>query len=366
MHFSRVWCALRRCFTAAAPVFVALAAFVLAVGPARAELTICNKSENALSIAIGYKSGADWMSEGWWNVATGDCRAVIDGDLQNRHYYYRDFNGHIAGEGYFFCTTRDEFTIAGDADCVSRSYERADFAHLDTGSNARDFTLTITGPATPVAESDLPMTEPAAVSTSGGLPPAGTYGEPFSVTGRIEGCDRIDGLLTCQFDVEGWLYTAYDDNRNLMETLDFIDSLPPGTEVAISGDMVSFGDISADVVIREIAPLGASAASGEFDPDDVSASLAGWWLSADDSASEIGFTDAVTMEEAYAGETLSVLDYFISDACPDSAPTGTPHLVTIDRETADQFCYEIIDYGGDSLALMYLPRGNILEYGRSF
>ena len=357
---------LRRGFAAAAPVLIALAGLVFAAAPARAELTVCNETGKPLSIAIGYKSGADWVSEGWWNVAAGDCQALIDGDLQNRHYYYRDFNDRIAGEGYYFCTSRDEFTIAGDTDCASRGYERADFAHLDIGSSAKRLTLTITGPSSPVAESDLPMTEPAAASTSGGMPPVGTYGEPFSVTGRLEGCDRVDGLLTCQFDVEGWLYTAYDDNRNLVETLDFIDSLPPGTEVAISGDMVSFGDISADVVIREIAPMGTPAASGSFNPDDVSASLAGWWLSADDSASEIGFTDAVTMEEAYAGDTLSVLDYFISDACPDSAPTGAPHLVTIDRETADQFCYEIIDYGGDSLALMYLPRGNILEYGRSF
>ena len=366
MLFSRIMRGLRQSLSAPAPAFIALASVVFAAAPARAELTICNQTEKPLSIAIGYKSDADWMSEGWWNVATGACQAVIDGDLENRHYYYRDFNDRIAGEGYFFCTTRDEFTITGDTECAARGFDRTEFAHLDTGTSAKSFTLTINSPSVPVAETDLSMTAPEPPPPSGGLPPVGTYGEPFSVTGMLQGCDRVDGLLTCQIDVEGWLYIAYDDNRNLMETLDFIDSLPPGTKVAFSGDMVSFGDISADVVIREIAPLGAPAASGGFDPDDVSASLAGWWLSADDSASEIGFTDAVTMEEAYAGDTMSVLDYFVSDACPDTAPTGTPHLVTIDRETADQYCYEIIEYGGDSLALMYLPRGNILEYGRAY
>ena len=353
------WGGGRRTVMAAACLLLAGVIGALTVTPAQAGLTICNETGKGLSIAIGYKSGEDWMSEGWWNVDAGACRSVVDGDLPNRHYYYADANGRINGDGYLFCTRREAFTIRGDADCDERGYDRTDFAHLDTGETAVDFTLTINASAGgQIADA------PADAGASDALPPSGTYGEPFTVSGTLNGCDRIDGLLSCQIEVEGWLYVAYEDNRNLVSTLDYLDGLPPGIAVALSGDMVSFGDISADVVIRSVELLDAPAASGGFDPDDVSATIAGWWVSADDANYEIGFVDAVTMEEYYAGADTGVRDYFISDACPDAAPTGTPHLVTVDRATSEQFCYEVLDYGPEELVLMYLPRGNILEFWR--
>ena len=157
------------------------------------------------------------------------------------------------------------------------------------------------------------------------LPPVGTYGEPFSVTGTNQGCDRIDGLLTCQIDVEGWLYTAYDDNRNLMETLDYIDSLPADAVVALSGDMVSYGDISADVVVREISLVSAPPSGDAMNWIDYAAAdraLQGYWQSLDDPASMIGIFTPSDMEDYYEGELLSSSDYFLSDACPDEAPNG--------------------------------------------
>ena len=350
--------------TAGILALAALAAGLALAGPARAELTICNNTAKPLSIAIGYKGDTNWVSEGWWNIAVDACQDVVDGDLTNRHYYYRDFNDRIAGEGYYFCTKTDAFTIKGDAECAARGYERAEFAHLDTGDSPKTFTLTINGAPSAVSDAERPITAPQKQADS--LPPVGTYGEPFSVTGTNQGCDRIDGLLSCQIDGEGWLYTAYDDNRNLMETLDYIDSLPIGADVTLSGDMVSYGDTSADVVVREIALVNAPPSNGTTAPMDYAATdmaLQGYWQSLDDPNAMIAFFAPSDMEDYYEGELLSSSDYFLSDACPDEVPNGGLYLIATDREYSDTLCYAIMTLDEYGLELMYLPRGNILRYG---
>ena len=71
-------------------VVVLAAALLVAAGAARAELKICNGTDARHSVAVGYKDGANWVSEGWWNIDPGDCariaasRNAIVGDPERR------------------------------------------------------------------------------------------------------------------------------------------------------------------------------------------------------------------------------------------------------------------------------------------
>jgi uncharacterized membrane protein len=115
-----------------------------ASSPAHADFRICNKTTSHASIAIGYKDGDDWVSEGWWNLETGDCAVVVEGDLQNQYYYVRGEadDGHWTDD-YKFCYSDEVFTIRGDQDCAARGYKTGGFQEVDVGTHL-DFTLDMT------------------------------------------------------------------------------------------------------------------------------------------------------------------------------------------------------------------------------
>jgi uncharacterized membrane protein len=63
------------------------AAVMLVVGlalptTARADLKFCNKTSKKVDVAIGYKSGGQWVLEGWWGIEPGICKTPILGALQ--------------------------------------------------------------------------------------------------------------------------------------------------------------------------------------------------------------------------------------------------------------------------------------------
>ncbi len=121
------------------------AAFALLATPALADLNFCNETDAVVSIAVGYKDGGTWTSEGWWNPGPGDCVTPVGGDLTNRYYYYRVQSDDIdfPTENYSFCTTSRAFTIVGDENCEARGFTTANFNELDTG-DARDWTVSLT------------------------------------------------------------------------------------------------------------------------------------------------------------------------------------------------------------------------------
>lgn len=115
----------------------AAVALIGAAGAAQAGLEICNDTDAFQSVAIGYL-GNDWTSEGWWLLEPGGCVDALPGDLQSRYYYYHAVADDMAfqGDGYFFCTLPDAFTIVGSEDCEARGYDSADFKEIDTGETA--------------------------------------------------------------------------------------------------------------------------------------------------------------------------------------------------------------------------------------
>ena len=183
-------------------LFLAIA-FSAAGGAAQAGLQICNETEFVQSVSIGYKGDVDWKSEGWWNVDPGECATVVGGDLSKRYYYYRaEVNGgDFPGEGYFFCTTPEEYEIVGDTDCEGRGYDNESFREIDTGETATDFTYTLTA-----AESGPPRSDdgPANDDTAGlGLEICNATTEIQSVSIGYEG---DNGFVS-----EGWWNIDPDD-----------------------------------------------------------------------------------------------------------------------------------------------------------
>lgn len=112
-------------------------AFLIAAAPARANFTVCNKTEHPLAVAIGRLDGKSWISEGWWRVAPKGCTDILRGELKARYYYLRSV--HLGVDGAWdgnrlFCVSRGNFTIKGRDNCAKRGYAQAGFFEIDTGN----------------------------------------------------------------------------------------------------------------------------------------------------------------------------------------------------------------------------------------
>ena len=121
-------------------------AMVALAKPASAYYEICNKSSYYVSAAFGYHDGNAWISEGWWNLAPGECAEVFSGRLLNSKYYVyaesQDEDYFWTGD-YPFCAYEEAFSITGDTNCKSRGYYQLDFFEVDVGE-ANDWTTELT------------------------------------------------------------------------------------------------------------------------------------------------------------------------------------------------------------------------------
>lgn len=133
---------------------IALAAgFLLAPGvgmaPAFADLRLCNKTNNRVGVAIGYKDKKIWTTEGWWNIPVNSCETLVSGTLVSRFYYVYavdyDHGGEWSGK-YVMCTKDKMFTIQGTEDCVARGFNRTGFFEVDTGEQT-NWTIQLNEPA---------------------------------------------------------------------------------------------------------------------------------------------------------------------------------------------------------------------------
>jgi uncharacterized membrane protein len=163
-------------------------ALAASTNPAAADFRLCNNTASRVGIAIGYKDGDGWTTEGWWNLPARTCETVVKGNLVARYYYVYaidyDRGGEWMGQAYM-CTRDKEFTIRGIGDCLARGYDRTGFFEVDTGEQ-RAWTVQLTEsseqpsqkppPATgavsanPPAVTPPPAGTPAAASPSAGAP----------------------------------------------------------------------------------------------------------------------------------------------------------------------------------------------------
>lgn len=149
---------LRRAARALLPaLLIAPALVVLAPEPAAADFRLCNRSTSRVGIALGYKDGNAWSTEGWWNIGPNSCETLLRGDLVARYYYVYaidyDLGGEWAGKA-FMCTREKEFTIRGIEDCLARGYDRTGFFEVDTHEQ-KSWTVQLTEQKQPAAAAPL-------------------------------------------------------------------------------------------------------------------------------------------------------------------------------------------------------------------
>ncbi len=118
--------------------------------PAHADFRLCNMSANRVSVSIAYTDGANWVSEGWWNLKAGVCDNLVRGPLAAEYYYVyaMDERGAEWKGKAFMCTADHEFRIVGRQDCFVRGFDRTGFFEVDTGRDARNWTVQLTDPTT--------------------------------------------------------------------------------------------------------------------------------------------------------------------------------------------------------------------------
>jgi uncharacterized membrane protein len=172
------------------PLFGAVVALALCfvASPAAADFRLCNNTGSRVGVALGYKDGDGWTTEGWWNIGGRTCETLLKGTLVARFYYVfaidYDRGGEWSGQA-FMCTRDKEFTIRGTDDCLVRGFDRTGFFEVDTGEQ-RSWTVQLTesseqAPQRPL-QPGLPLI-PMQPSTSGRVLP----GTPTPVTPGLKG-----------------------------------------------------------------------------------------------------------------------------------------------------------------------------------
>ena len=171
--FANHLCAVRRSCGVLALLCLGVMA-ALTTTQAAADFRICNVTKSRVGIALGYKDGEGWATEGWWNLTAGNCETLLRGNLAARFYYIYavdyDRGGEWSGQA-FMCTRDKEFTIRGTEDCLARGYERTGFFEVDT-TEQPSWTVQLTESA------ELPPQQPLQSRTPSLQPPPAAPARP--------------------------------------------------------------------------------------------------------------------------------------------------------------------------------------------
>ncbi len=97
---------------------------LLAAAPARAALTLCNRTSYRMDVALGLAKQANVATRGWFRLDPGQCRPVIDGALDADLVYVHARTPPIYGSApapkrgnAAFCVRRDNFDLADGRNC---------------------------------------------------------------------------------------------------------------------------------------------------------------------------------------------------------------------------------------------------------
>ncbi len=125
---------------------IVLVAVIATSAPAKADFRLCNNTSGRVGVAIGYKDGEGWLTEGWWNLSSRICEVLLRGELVARFYYVYaidyDRGGEWSGQA-FMCSRDKEFTIRGTEDCLARGFDRTGYFEVDT-SEQKSWTVQLT------------------------------------------------------------------------------------------------------------------------------------------------------------------------------------------------------------------------------
>lgn len=321
----------------ACAVVVALAG----AAPALAGLEICNDTSATHPVAIGYKSGDQWISEGWWTIPADECRTLISADLANRYYYFmaRLQDWGFAHEDIVFCVTPEVFTITGDENCEARGYETGRFAKIDTGKTARHHTHFLSGYVSPLNAPD-------------------EFTEPYADRVTFQDCPVADPGETpfCSFHGAGTKFYVTDDGTTPDYIFRLLETLPPGTPLYVEGELTGIYDTSAEVVLHKAEPQQWDAADGVLDL------LQGHWVSLSDPEDQFTVTGA-EKTNLYGGQFFGVDYLSVQQQCGEWSGEP-PYLYMREEESGEGQCFGLAHVGERDLTLVFLPRGLFQDFRR--
>ena len=110
---------------------------------------LCNNHRAASASRSPIPMAQIWVSEGWWNIKPSVCETLLRGPLAAQFYYVYAMDergGEWKGKA-FMCTRDREFRIDGREDCFVRGFDRSGFFEVDTGKDAKNWTVQLTDPA---------------------------------------------------------------------------------------------------------------------------------------------------------------------------------------------------------------------------
>lgn len=93
--------------------------------------SICNDGEAEVWAAIGLRTGDQYVSRGWWDIAPGACAKVLTTPLAtDKVYLYvrKHGNPRLVSGPANFCTADVAFEIFGDTRCTARGLADTGFA----------------------------------------------------------------------------------------------------------------------------------------------------------------------------------------------------------------------------------------------
>jgi len=352
-----------------------------APGAAWAEVSICNHTGEAVRLAAGYRGeDGQYYSVGWYEATPGRCATMLWQPLVEPYVFYRVNSSDFRGDGYAFCTEPDFFDIAGDDDCEARGLVTEDFRMVELEPGQQGAVLNIGPGWVPMAQADMPVidlgrpfvpatpppgTPPADAPLAGG--PAdgavlasglaeGANGQPFTLDGVFQGCDVAEGTAYCAFHAEGWKFFAWDGGPTPTAFLMQLAEIPMTTLITVSGDVISEGDISAEVAIREVRIHADDPLAG------YRAAIQGDWVSEDDPLYHM---TVFGMEgfESYDGEETGTRFLRVEAECPESAGTG-PVLITTTVPGFETQCFLFQDGLPDRLVLAMAGQGGFVSFRR--
>ncbi len=175
----------------------------------------------------------------------------------------------------------------------------------------------------------------------------------------VQGFDARDTGDRCFFYAEGARWAATRGQNSNEAALQMLADAPVNAPFSVTGDMISFGDITADVAVSKVEP-------GQPDPwVAFRAGIQGIWISTDDPNSVLRIHGSEQTSE-YDGQVLDISVLHFGNSCGDVEDIGaTLTAQGMGGDPMDAQCFAIVTFGPDRIELSLVGRGTTIGYARA-
>lgn len=106
-------------------------------GPARADYQLCNRTSYVLEAALAIETGGATATQGWFQIAPGDCSVILSGGWTGERYFLHTRTPEFYREApeaqqvsRMFCVKTHDFLIPGAEECPDTDGSLASFTEF--------------------------------------------------------------------------------------------------------------------------------------------------------------------------------------------------------------------------------------------